>query len=122
MRIAGWALLGLGGASLATGALFGSGVLLDNPCNAGEATGACADRLRDEGEDPVDAFEDFNDQRNAHVGITIGTLAGGVVLGAGGAVLLLLSGTDSPDAQARSLRLLPAVGPGGAGAQVLWRF
>ncbi|MBM4359933.1 MAG: hypothetical protein FJ096_17655 [Deltaproteobacteria bacterium] len=112
MRIAGYSLVGVGGAGLVVGAI-GTGLLyrdrgtLDSLCPAGPC-------YRDE-PNAVAVAERFNRER---IVASAGFIGGGVI-GAAGATLLILAATGSASGSAsekgvatsRAMRLLPVVSP-----------
>lgn len=109
--VLGYTLIGVGGALLAGGLLFGSGVLLgDAPANTA----------------PQTEIDDYNSTLGTHKTIALVGLVGGLLV-AGGGVALVLTHEDEAAATSEggasaartaptTLRVTPAVGADGVGA------
>lgn len=103
-RIAGWSAIGLGGLGLTIGTVFG--ILATSDAN-GLETACGPDKTC-----PSDQLDDL-DRARTRANVATGTLVVGGVFAAGGAVLLLLDPIELGDDT--SARLIPDVGPDGAG-------
>jgi hypothetical protein len=114
LRIAGFVAGGVGLAGIAVGAGFGLAAIgRNNEANDAGCEGKVC---------PTDAAADLRrDARSLALVSTIGFGAGLACAGAGVALILISSGGDAP-APSAGLRLIPAAGPGGAGALVTGSF
>ncbi|RDV37884.1 hypothetical protein DV096_12300 [Bradymonadaceae bacterium TMQ3] len=117
-NILAWSLIGAGGVALAGGALFGSGVLIGDTIERVENSTTPEGRQSTYTGDLT--RDDDLDQLSTHRTLSVAFLAGGVVLGATGATLLLLDKRAQDDTS--TLSLMPTIGPSHAGATFNLRF
>ncbi len=108
-----WSLIGVGAVALGVGTLYITGAMLPElPCDTSD--NAC---INDPNSDYNARFKERDEARAGQAAIGIGGLVVGAALTGVGVWLLL-----SDDGDDQAVRLVPSVGPEGAGAQVFWRF
>lgn len=120
-NILGWSLIGAGTAALATGALFGSGVLIKDVTARLEDSRTAAD------EETIYGSSEFNREDDlatlhTHRILTAALVAGGVTAAGAGGVILFLKSGQKRGAAGASLEVAPVINPDMAGAFIRGRF
>lgn len=119
-NIVAYSLLGAGGASLAAGLLFSSGILI------GDTITRLEDSRTSEGHQDIYGAGEFTrdddmSRLRTHQTMSIIFLAGGVILGATGGTLLFLDGSGDNE-EPGALTFRPTIGVDVAGASISGRF
>ena len=117
-----WALVGTGGATLAGGLLLSSGMLIGDEIDRLEGSRTPSAEEEVYGTTSFDRQDDLDTLRT-HQMLSVVLLSGGALLTATGSVMLMRSGGADPAMEeSSSLRMQPAVGSSGVGAQIMGRF